>query len=155
MGRPTLLTPELQARLLTILRKGNYRQTACHAVGISPQTLIEWEHRGDRIGDEPYASFAEALKKAEAYAERRLLSTIRAAPQNWQAYAWILERKMPSKWSARVRATVNDEMATVMAKLKDRLDPETWLKVIRVLSEEDGASGAGDNGQPATPPHDS
>lgn len=142
-GRPTLLTPESQRKILSAIRKGNYRSAACHAGGIDYDTMLGWIERGNR-GIEPYAEFSGALKKAEAYAERKLVSEIRRGVDAWVSRAWILERTRPAKWSGRVKATVYDEMQALLAKLKDRLDPETWLRVISVISdtEEAGDTGA-------------
>lgn len=142
MHRQTSLTPETSAKILRAIREGNYKITACAEAGIHRDTLNGWEHRG-AAGEEPYASFSDSLKKAEAIGERRLLARLRKAPQNWQAFAWILERKFPARWGGRVRATVQDELAQMFEHLRDSLEPETYEKVMSVAlakrSEETAA----------------
>jgi transposase len=89
-GRPTKLTPEVQERIVTALRAGNYRETASRHAGISYMTFRRWEMKG------------EAIKKAEADAEVRDLELIsKAAEEQWQAAAWKLERKYPQRWGRR------------------------------------------------------
>lgn len=150
--RPTLLTPEVQAVLVEAIRKGHYRETAAHLAGVTRRTLNNWEQRGE-TGEAPYAEFFLAIKKAEAEAEDTLLGEIRAAQPAvsgpggagadlWQARAWVMERRWPSRWGGRVRATVNDELAAVLKRIEAKLDPETFAKVVDATREDDaGASG--------------
>jgi len=143
IGRPTSLTPEVSALLLKAVRLGNYKATACAEAGIHRDTLNDWEHRGAK-GEEPFASFTDALKKAEALAERRLLSLVRKGGEGWQSKAWIMERRWPSKWGGRVRATVSDERESLLAKVT--ADPELHQRLRDVIGE--GAAQA-----PATAAH--
>jgi hypothetical protein len=133
-GRPTSLTPELAKRILASIRAGNYKSTACQAAGIHRDTLNDWEHRGAR-GEEPYAEFSDALQKAEATAERKLLRQIRLGVDGWQSKAWIMERRWPAKWGGRVRTVVNDEVATLLAKVQH--EPELHARLRDVLGEGD------------------
>lgn len=112
-GRPTKLTPELQAEMVNIIRGGNYVETACAYVGLNKSTFYDWMKRGarelDRVKKNPkarvrkdeqiYVEFSNAIKKAEAEAEARDVLTIgKAAETQWQAAAWRLERRLPKKW---------------------------------------------------------
>ena len=113
LGRPTKLTPELQAEMVNIIRGGNYVETACAYVGLNKTTFYDWMKRGaremDRVKKNPkarvrkeeqvYVDFSNAIKKAEAEAEARdVLIIAKAAESQWQAAAWRLERRLPSKW---------------------------------------------------------
>ena len=53
MGRPLLLTPELQEALCGYLAQGAHVKTACEAVGISETTYYDWQARGKKARDEP------------------------------------------------------------------------------------------------------
>ena len=53
MGRPLLLTPELQEALCGHLAQGAHVKTACEAVGISEPTYYAWQARGKKARDEP------------------------------------------------------------------------------------------------------
>lgn len=119
-GRPTLLTTELRDKLCNFLRIGSYVETAVAACGVSKETFYAWLkdaahlHRlnanalekavpFDPTDDEiKLMEFSDALEKAMAEGELGSLSTVRrAAEDNWQAAAWMLERKFPMKWGRR------------------------------------------------------
>lgn len=150
--RPTLLTPEVQVAIVEAIRKGHYRETAANLAGITRRTISNWEQRGE-AGEAPYAEFFLAIKRAEAEAEDALLDQIRTAQPAvsgpggagadlWQAKAWVMERRWPSRWGGRVRATVNDELAAVLRRIEAKLDPETFAKVVDATREDASSEGA-------------
>lgn len=117
-GRPTKLTPELQAEIVKIIKTGNYIETACAFVGINKSTFYDWLKRGarekQRLEKNPrakikkseavYVEFSNAIEKALAQAEIRDVAIIgKAAESNWQAAAWRLERKYPERWGRKDR----------------------------------------------------
>lgn len=131
-GRPSKLTADLQEQIIYLLLEGNYIETACQAVGVSPRTYHRWIARADqaeakatelledekleRLGDEalynvtdpsdwPFLDFRHAIKTAEAFAEtEQVRKWVRAAESGaaWQAFAALLERRHPSRWRRRV-----------------------------------------------------
>lgn len=108
-GRPTKFTPDTRDKILTALRAGNYRITACRYANISHHTLLKWLKIAENPDAPPeYVEFATAVEKAEADAEVADLALIRRAAQDgqWQAAAWIRERKNPERWGRRDRASV-------------------------------------------------
>ncbi len=143
MGRPTLLTPETQAKIVAALEAGNYRQTACTAAGIHRHTLQNWEKWG-KEGREPYAAFLDALQVAEAKAEMALLACIMSAgpaipnvsgADVWTAKAWIMERRFAQRWCARVKQQAAEAVDALTEKLKAH--PEIHKKVVDLLTEAD------------------
>lgn len=115
-GRPTKLTSEIQNKIVTAIRAGNYIETAAAYAGISKNTLYDWLKRGAREkerlernprarikkSEAPYVEFSDAVEKAMAEAEIRDVAIIaKAAEENWQAAAWRLERKYPERWGRR------------------------------------------------------
>lgn len=147
-GRPSLLTPVLQAEIVDLIAAGNYKSTACQAVGIHRDTLNGWEIRA-RAGEQPYAAFSDALQKAEALAEVALLAEIKAARPGvtgvqgadlWQARCWVMERRFAARWCARVKQQVTEHVDALTEKLK--ADPELHRKVIDVLADQESAAGA-------------
>ena len=109
-GRPKgsgiKLTPELQARVVLLIRAGNYVVTACGASGISDASYWAWKVRGES-GEEPYASFLDAVKRAEEEAESALVATVRRAGESqWQAAMTLLERRHPDRWGRRERQQI-------------------------------------------------
>lgn len=149
-GRPTSLTPEVEKRVLEAIKAGNYKATACKLAGIHRDTLNGWELRG-KTGEEPYASFSDALQTAEAEAESGLLQQIMTAapavvgisgPDMWQRLAWIMERRWPQRWSGRVRLQVSEELGAFTAKVRAALDDDTYRKVVDATREDAAGSAA-------------
>lgn len=151
MGRPTSFTPEVGETIIAAITAGNYKATACAAAGIHRDTLNEWERRGSH-GEEPYASFANALMIAEAKAEMALLAEIKSAQPAvvqshgadvWQSRAWIMERRWPKRWGGRVRLSVTEELGSLLDRLQKNLDAETFAKVVHATREDGGGDSPG------------
>jgi hypothetical protein len=101
-GNPTLLTDEVTARLVTMLRAGNYIYVATQAAGISRQAFGEWMRRGasGEKADERYRGFREQIELAKAEGEAANVARIaQAGRDDWHAAAWILERSAPQRWA--------------------------------------------------------
>ena len=97
----TKLTPNIKKEIVGYIEAGNYIEVACGAVGIHKDTYYEWIKKGN-AGKQPYADFADAIKKATDKAEIRNVVVIqKAAQENWQASAWYLERKHPDRWGKK------------------------------------------------------
>lgn len=105
-GRPTKLNREIHERIVLLLEKGNYFETAAAAAGIHRNVLREWIKKGSRAMDDDvpseYRAFAEDVLKAMAEAEIDNVNVIRDAAidsRNWTARAWLLERRHPERWA--------------------------------------------------------
>jgi hypothetical protein len=95
-GRPSKITrPDVQARILEAIRIGSTRRGAAGYAGISEDSLQNLLKSN--------SAFSEELKKAEAAVEPRMLSFIVKAANggNWQASAWILERRLYNDYGKR------------------------------------------------------
>ncbi len=155
-GRPTSLTPEVQATILAAIEAGNFKATAAQLAGIHRDTLHGWEQRG-AAGEEPFKAFSDALQRAEAIAETALLASIRGAqaaivgvsgPEPWQAKAWVMERRWPKRWASRVRVAVSEELGVLTEKLRRNLDDETYRRVIDATREDAPGADVGSHGDP-------
>jgi hypothetical protein len=96
-GRPTKLTPETQKLICDAVAAGVPVQVAARLAGVSQSTYYAWVSR--------HRDFADAVKKAYAVAESRLVGYIyRAAAKTWTAAAWLLERhpQMRQRWMRRL-----------------------------------------------------
>jgi len=102
-GRPTKLTPEVQKTICDTVSGGGTDRVACLRAGISVSGLGEWKRRG-AAGEEPYAAFLAAYKRAEGDFGLRNLALIGKAAQDgtWQAAAWLLERRYPEEYGRKV-----------------------------------------------------
>jgi hypothetical protein len=117
-GRPSKLTPDTQARILSMVRSGASYKTACIAGGIGERTFHRWRSKGEDPHAKPeYRQFWLALTRAEqeGHAARLALIT-KAARTDWRAAAWMQERLDPQRWSLKhkVEHTVEHQ-----AKIED------------------------------------
>ncbi len=100
VGRPDGLTEEVERKILAMVRTGADLAVAAQAAGISRSTLHRWRARGASEGCGRFFELDQALHRAEAEAEARLVALIaRAGERHWQAAAWILPRRFPETWS--------------------------------------------------------
>ena len=85
-GRPSKLTPEVQATIVHVLSDGNTRKAAAEYAGVGYSTLRRWLRAGRDNPDGPFGELWAALKQKEAEAEIRAVATIlKAAERQWQA----------------------------------------------------------------------
>lgn len=140
-GYPPKLTPDVQKRICDLVRTGNYRETACAAVGIASRTLRVWLRKASEAeakadagqelteADKRHLEFAEALDAAEAEGEARDVMLIgKAASLDWKAAAWRLERRGSKRWGYKQQiehsgsigsAPTSQEQAAAARRLMD------------------------------------
>jgi transcriptional regulator with XRE-family HTH domain len=133
-GRHSTLTPEIHEKILAFVRKGLTYEKAGEALGISPATIQNWQHRNK--------AFNESLQKARRGLEANLLDSInQAGEKSWQARAWILERSFQySQPSARLQVSqdvthgISGNLAQLLAGIAGRKRAE--LKPAQVIESE-------------------
>jgi transposase len=116
VGRPTLLTEAISARIVAVMRAGGYPDVAAQVAGVSRKTFGIWLKRGEPTGtdpdDAPFRRLREAVEAAQAEGEARNVAIIaRAAMENWQAAAWLLERQHPERWARISQRPVEEPAA--------------------------------------------
>lgn len=134
----TLLTKEVHALIVRMVRNGNYLETAAAAAGIQESTVQEWVRRGRISGEEPYASFSRDIMAAEASKEDELLGRIESAGRSaecWQANAWILARRHPKRWQEKVQIELANELERMLQHLEQRLSPAEYTRVLEALAD--------------------
>ena len=102
-GKKPILTPKIQKTIIDAILGGNYMETAAEYAGIHKSTLFDWLAKGrdaqdgHNIPNGPlYADFADAITRARAQVEVRMVGLVqKAAIDNWQAATWYLERTRP------------------------------------------------------------
>lgn len=98
-GRKPKLTPEVQEAVVQTISIGATYEVAANFAKLSRETVRRWVKRGDADGEGPYHAFAVAVREAEGKAAAQCLALIRgAAKANWQAAAWLLERRFPDAY---------------------------------------------------------
>jgi hypothetical protein len=125
-GRPTSLTPAVQAKVVEALTKGNVREHAAQYAGVSRATFYNWLKRGRKETTGPFRDFLGAVEASEVSCAMRFLAIVdKAASErdevtikeitfpdgstktekttrrvfDWQAAIWWLERRFPEAWS--------------------------------------------------------
>lgn len=120
MARPTKLTEETQTKIITAIKLGMRFEDAASVAGIALSTFYDWKARGEKAKSGKFKQFSEALKKAEAEGEQMLLARIqKAGREQWQANAWILERRHRAKWGRNVDVTSGGEKIEIEFAWKD------------------------------------
>lgn len=128
MGRPkgsSKLNKDVQDKIVSAIRLGNYIETAAAYAGINKDTLYDWLKRGQREKEKKakdpnyqipkyerkFVAFSDAVEKALAEAEMRDVMIIyEAAKEQWQAAAWRLERKFPDRWGRKLNVEGKQEL---------------------------------------------
>lgn len=107
-GRPTKLTPQVQARIVQAIVGGNDITVAAAYAGIHKAQFYRWLEKGEQQQQGIYRAFRDAIEKAQADAETRNVALIAKAAQDgtWTAAAWWLERKYPERWGRKERHEV-------------------------------------------------
>jgi len=106
-GRPSdISSSSTLQQFLEAVGDGNYIETAAKLAGLSKVTVYEWLKRAqsDDPADAAFKAFANAVERAEARAEAKMVANVRRAselPQFWAAAATHLERRHPERWSKR------------------------------------------------------
>lgn len=132
-GRPTKLTPAIQAKVCDAIRSGNFRETAATFAGIDRSTLHRWLKRGETKRRGACHDFAVAVGKALADSEALLVARIAKAASEgtWQASAWLLERRHPERWGRRERHEIKAEINSTE---KVTNEYETVDEILRLLA---------------------
>lgn len=104
VSQPYRLNKVTRDKFLAALRKGSSIRAAAQSVRLHKSTVHEWLRCG-RLEDGPKAlqEFALDVDQAIAAGEVVLSGHIykAAGKGQWQAAAWILERKNPEEWAKR------------------------------------------------------
>lgn len=141
-GKPSKLTEERTAKVVELIKAGNYTETAVITAGLGKSTHYAWMKKGKEAKRRnKFVEYREAIKEAEAWAESRHVAIIsKHAETTWQASAWWLERKMPEKWAKRevlnVNADVKQEVKVDMSPVEEKAMAEL-LDTAAGIPEED------------------
>jgi hypothetical protein len=154
-GRPAgsvSLTPEIQQRLLELIRGGTYDYIAAEAVGISERTFREWIQRGD--GEHPtrpptrkLKAFAREVRRAKA--EVRAAAEIRVFRDNASRWLSYQARTKPGRegWTHPPETQMVAEGAAQLEALIRELEDEDTT----VLPSFDESTPYGPDGSPEGP----
>jgi len=109
-GRKGKFNEERVKMIIDAINAGNYNDVAAQYAGIDVATFYRWLVEGENAQSGAKHEFYEAVKIAQARAEVRNVAIIEtAAPRNWQAAAWWLERKNYDRWGRKERTELVGE----------------------------------------------
>jgi len=148
MARPTKLTPEVSEEICKALEDdGAFIETAAQAAGIDHSTLYRWLDRGLK-GEEPFAAFCEAVARARAMGELKLLRDVRRGDDKGIGFgrargsAFILERTRRA-YAQRVRIDAEEAVEQVIEVFRGICTPEDFGRALEQIERLDrGDSGA-------------
>lgn len=105
MGRPTKLTPEIQAQLETMLGSNAPIATACDAIGLEERTFYAWMAKGKKAkSNNAYRQFYQAITRTRAVGELTLIQNINgAAAKEWRAAVFLLQIRRPEVYKPATR----------------------------------------------------
>jgi hypothetical protein len=110
-GRKPLLNKEMIQMASKMILEGATDKAAMEMLGISHDTWYKWIEKGEKQrGDKEslYSEFADSLKKAKARLQYDCIHLIKtAAKSEWQAAAWILERRFSEDYAKKDRLDMN------------------------------------------------
>lgn len=136
-GRPSKLTPELQAEIILLIRVGNFVETVCTTVGINKSTFYNWIKKGEQSNHprNKYNIFQKSVKKAMAWSEAKDVANITKHSENdWRASAWKLSRKFPKKWGKKSYEDLDLDIEDLgKVDLKD-IPKEDYIVIKEVLN---------------------
>ena len=99
-GRASKRTPENAAEIIQIIEGGGTKRLACAVVGMSEDTLALWAKADSELSDR--------LREAEGRRDRSLVALIQsAAPDDWKAAAWLLERVNRADYGTKVSTEIS------------------------------------------------
>ncbi|KKM21552.1 hypothetical protein LCGC14_1634310 [marine sediment metagenome] len=135
VGRPSKLTSKVRKRLLDAIRTGNRYEAACTYAGITYTTLRRWILTGEEAKSGKYREFCEALTRAEAEAEVRMVAQWQKhMPEDWRAIRDFLERRHPDAWGKKLAVTLEDKRK-VVDELIAGLSEKAQRQVLEALAE--------------------
>lgn len=150
-GRPSKLTDDTAARIVDLVRAGNYLKIAALAAGIGETTLHRWladgaaaQTRADQ--DEPltpdqekYRAFRESITRAQAAAESGAVIAWRRAftgdDPDWRAARDYLARTAPERWAGVTRVQMTTEETE--RRLDDAVTEALTMLGLGVLDDTD------------------
>jgi len=102
MGRPSKLDADVVKNILEAVGIGAPYELAALYAGVHRTTINRWKAKGEREESGEYRDFCIAIKKAEGQAIVGCLGSITlAAKKQWQAAAWLLERRYPETYGRK------------------------------------------------------
>lgn len=111
-NRPVKLTPDVQDRFCTAIRRGNSVEVACTKAGIGVRTFYLWCEHGRQQKQGIYRDFIDAVNAAYADVEDDVVNTglQLALAGDLKAIDWWLKHRRSKQWGEKEK---KEEVAKV------------------------------------------
>lgn len=136
VGRPSRFNAEVLEVICKGVKLGLSYERAAENAGVSRSVLHRWI-AADNAGKAQYRGVCDALAKARAEGETRLLArVIKAGEEDWRAAAWILERRHPENYARMERREITGRDGGPV-----QMEISSWVDLVRQATR-DGAPDA-------------
>ncbi len=122
-----LLNAKLIKTIARAIENGVSFEHAALLVGVNRRTFYEWRKKGKTAQSGTFKELADALELADAKFIQRSLAIITVHGRSqWQACAWLLERRHPEMFGrydrlqAQMMKDLANELKTLRAELASR-----------------------------------
>ncbi len=133
-GRKPKLTFAIHERIVSLVRAGNYLETAAGVCGVHRTTLFRWLEKGEKQTRGKYHDLYAAVRQAQSECEARHQMVItKAAQVDWKASAWFLERVAPQRYGKQYNAGRREMVEQMLAQLEATLEPSKYADFLRRL----------------------
>lgn len=130
MANAYKLTEEIITRIQELTAIGVPIEVMAPALGVSYVSVYNWKKRGEKLlkrnstprkrHDKLCVELFKARKKGiNQFIANNLLNINRAGPKNWQASAWLLERRFPDHFARVDRATSEEALNKSKVNIKN------------------------------------
>jgi transposase len=127
-GRPSKLTQKVAARIEELLVAGCSMREVATVVGLDYSTVKKWLQRGREAKSGEYFAFFTRVTRARERCTASLTEFIqKAAPEDWRAAAWMLERRAPKRWTKTQSVEVSGKGGRPIELQTD----EAWSRIFQ------------------------
>lgn len=138
-GAKSKLTPQVQDRIVGVLKICGTVEDACVFAGIALTTFWNWRSKGEVARSGIYKDFLDAVEGAIVERRLRREKQIEDAGRDkrdkdgnliigdWRATAWQLERTEPKRYAPRVVVHVQEELTDAAKRLEEEFKDEPEL----------------------------
>lgn len=126
IGRPTLYSPKVVAKIVAAIKLGNTKEDAARAAGISGDTFFTWQGK--------HPAFALQVEAAVDAVKPKLVGTVHRAAfkGEWRAALAILERRYPD-WSKTTKIEGGDKPIIIDSQAEQA---EIYRKLASMSSDD-------------------
>lgn len=140
-GAPCKLTPAVHDKIVSLVRVGNFVETAVRAAGIGKTTFYRWMKMGesdDRMGvTSKYHDLWNDVAKASAESEALDVALLAKAAKtgNIKAIQFRLERRHKSRWARGASLDLTVSRGPDLTKMSDE-DLDALMRIAQKYQEK-------------------